>query len=465
MAGRIDDSAKAASDLSASSPSTANAKAGWPGTVLRTYLWARSLQQEPPIYDDDDCDFSIACHAYSDSTPANPTNLPLSPIDALGQDHCLCDFSGHLYERAILRSSLPAFPPLRHTASHDVTARHSLPGSFQCLLPPSTPHTLSAMTSALLEVPRKDARGRGVHSSCLSPLTASPSPSIILTPPCSPNARRDSVISILSSSSGFPSEPASSLCDGDFFESDSDSESAHNDIFEEQAVSPQNKNLLHAGHSQSCRTGVTEDIRVPVRCVSESAVGFATSLRTAQEILTIDPSEYLHGPTLLRPGAHGVIVPSSLVLSELLALHAQYNPNGCHLFDIQGETNGKGARYQYHGFYRVIRRGVSSSNGDQEKSQISERRKEPFFLQFLRFDWDLLGLMERHMKYEARNVLVRKSSSDRSPETESIKRYQTSKQALTSSSRIVTVDGVDFEIAPTPIAWNHGSYRDAQRER
>lgn len=99
MAGCIDDSAKVASDLCASSPSTANTKAGWPGTVLRTYLWARSLQQEPPIYDDDDdddddCDFSIACHAYSDSTPASPTNLPLLPIDALGQDHCLCDFSG-----------------------------------------------------------------------------------------------------------------------------------------------------------------------------------------------------------------------------------------------------------------------------------------------------------------------------------------------------------------------------------
>lgn len=53
---------------------------------------------------------------------------------------------------------------------------------------------------------------------------------------------------------------------------------------------------------------------------------------------------------LLRPGAHGFVVPHAWTLADELELHAEIDTGGCHIFL---DRSGGGACY--YGFYRIVR--------------------------------------------------------------------------------------------------------------
>ena len=99
----------------------------------------------------------------------------------------------------------------------------------------------------------------------------------------------------------------------------------------------------------------------------------------------------------------------------------------------------------------------------------------PVFFQFLFYDWDLYRTMEKHTKtkgkrssnkggnIESHSTLVLKpiylpsDSSDSSSESEAYIPIRKLDRDRPSPLRIVTVDGINFEMAPTRPTWSHGT--------
>ncbi|KAI5117115.1 hypothetical protein M0805_003668 [Coniferiporia weirii] len=440
-------------------PPVANVKAWCPSTALRTYLWAMSLQDETSLYGDS-CGHPLLSGIYPET--ADLASLSITGIDVMAQDLMVHDHSDRLYTPT-RRTAFPTTSRLRHAISYETNVRYSLPDSplnprlahpsvpslfadHRSLSPPpsslgSESDYTSDMSLAPLEEPGRSTRGRGLTTRP-APLSISPAPSIILTP-SSAGTRRNSFISLFSSVSDYPSEPASSVYDDDF-DSISVSESVQSDLSEESPSTP--PSTLCARVLQGFKASHAEDVNVPTPHVSENALRYASFLHSAREVLTIDESEFLNAQTLLHPGAHGFVAPCTAALADLLALHAQCNPGGCHLFVSQEGRYGKGVRYRYHGFYRVVQKDTSNSK------KLPGCTDEPptFFLEFLHYDWELFDLMDRYTRPDAQSVSVQDSNTGSFSRKEN-ERKHTQKQSEGPVTRIITVDGVNFEMATLPV--------------
>lgn len=192
-------------------------------------------------------------------------------------------------------------------------------------------------------------------------------------------------------------------------------------------------------------------------------------LQPDYDTLTLDNSEISLIRSMIRPGSHGWVVPKTSSLSNVLDFHAQCNPGGCHLF-TKRYTEAK-SRYQYLGFFKVVKRDAAEfeSNGLKGQQSIDSG---PFFLQFLRYGWDLFSLMDAFPASDGKQWFIglqdaclrlcflgRSTSTFESTATSEVSYdHRLHRRKSLPAVRIVTVGGVDFEMAPTPIAWNHGSF-------
>ena len=243
-------------------------------------------------------------------------------------------------------------------------------------------------TTSSLDVPALDPRGRARTDSYSSSRATSPTPSIILTPPqAEPESRRESLISLLSSSSAGYSPDAPSS-----YDAASESESVWSEASSGGVRPPTIRDLV----LETFRDNYREELRVPVQPVSLVAQEVAKELYVSNislpiihhlnnflqqksTFLTIKTSEFLPSPLLFRPGAHGYLVPSSWALYEMLRHQAEHNHAGCHVFATQGDGNAK-----YHGYYRVVQRDIPLAQWEwlrmPKKVSLTSMRRRMFSL-------------------------------------------------------------------------------------
>ncbi|EJD06261.1 uncharacterized protein FOMMEDRAFT_18406 [Fomitiporia mediterranea MF3/22] len=436
----------------------------WPEKMLRTYLWAMGIEPESTIPEDLSLNNFNCGHISfaTSSTPASPTSPSFGIAHGMAQNSlfvCLKDV-GSMH--ASQRHPFLIAPRLRHSASCDLGLRPSLPTSPRQprLIPqrsasPLRPVYAMKHTDATADTIRQssDKTARKQNALLKRPpvLEVVPAPTIILSPPTSScTSPHTFASSISASSSGYPSRPASSVsddCDSTSTLSESSYSSGHRE--------GRSKCASYANIMESFRETHPNEPRAPSRFVSEIAFDSVAQSQSDHNFIVFDESEHRGGLSQLTPGSHGWVFPCRKSLAEILVAYAQYGSESS-LFVRR--CVGSQARYQYLGIYRIVRKSIHSDGVNEVKTR-EMASSWPVFLKFLSYDWKLSSFMESVDNKSCPQGRRNENLTD-SFHTGSFQQ-QVRRKSSRAHVRIVTVDGMDFEMTPSPIAWDHGSFRDA----
>ncbi|KAL5490677.1 hypothetical protein ACEPAI_5511 [Sanghuangporus weigelae] len=437
-----------------STPPNDGSESLWPDKMLRTYLWALAVQSESSSFGYESntcCDYDHSSFGTYSSVRVNTDRYSFGLWDEMAQnplsdvDHSSDKLFGPSQGTPLLREQSQ-----RRAAKSYTHLRPTLPDSprnprLVRSRSPSPSSKTEYLVNSVRGVPRlaetmelvrnNDVGGRKAPPKCQTMSNPSRPPAIVLSP-SSPDSGSQSFTST-SSASEFPSAPESTTSDGCTSTSSNSTQVSKIGDHLVKVAYPRILSMMRRRHS--------EDDDAPVLTISEAQFKLARQSQVDQLVITIDLSECT---SMLRPGKHGWVFPHVFALNNTLTSHARYARDGSHVFTRQRE--GAQFRYVYCGYYKIAS-GVKWGLRPRKIESQELERKDVFFLEFVALERQMLSIVTAL----ATPVDEQKLSLERSTFSVEVKR-KTSRPHV----RTVNVDGVDFEIASTPVAWDHGSFRE-----
>ncbi|KAL5528867.1 hypothetical protein ACEPAG_4841 [Sanghuangporus baumii] len=436
-----------------STPPNDSSESLWPDKMLRTYLWALAVESESSSFgyeSDTCCSYDHSSFGTCSSVRVNTDRHSFGLWDEMAQDplsdvNCSSDkLFGSSQGIPLLRKQ-----SLRRAAKSYTHLRPTLPDSprnprlVRSRSPSPSPNAeylvnsfggVPRFTETMELVRNNDVRGRKAPLKCQTMSNLSRPPAIVLSP-SSPDSGNQSFAST-SSASEFPSAPESTTSDScTSTSSDSTQVSKIGDHLVKVAY-PRILSMMRRRHF--------EEDDAPVLTISEAQFKLARQSQVDQLVITIDLSECT---SILRPGKHGWAFPHVFALNNTLTSHATYARDGSHVFTRQRE--GAQFRYVYCGYYKVAngtRWGLRPCKVESQELEC----KDVFFFEFV--------VLERQM-FSIVTALAAPVDEQKLTVEHSTFSVEDKRKASRPRVRVVNVDGVDFEIASSPVAWDHGSFR------